>query len=170
MASSGQHHAVVGRRRAPLSRADRLRRAVNLATLATPAGLLLARLGGARLRPGPRGTLVAAGYRSRLLAPRAAAITVGDVILLRLDDDRLARRPGLLDHEAEHATQWACALGMVGFPLLYGLASAWSWLRFGDAALGNPFERRAGLVTGGYLPAGAALPSPRWLTARPRRR
>ena len=149
-----------------LRRRDHLRRAVNALTLATPAGLLLAHLGGARLRPGPHGTLVAAGYRSRFPAPRASAVTVGEVILLRLPDQLLARRPGLLEHEARHAAQWACALGVVGFPVLYGLAAAWSWLRFGDAALGNVFERRAGLVDGGYLAAGAGPP----LTRRSRRR
>lgn len=145
---------------------DRVRRAVNLATLATPTGLLLARLGHASVRPGPRGTLVAHGYRSRFPAPRAAAVTIGDVILIRLDDDRLARRPALLEHEARHAAQWACALGLIGFPLAYAVAAAWSWARFGDAALGNVFERGAGLVSGGYLPAGAARP----LSRRSRRR
>ena len=141
-----------------LRRRDHLRRVVNALTLATPVGLLLARLGRAQLRPGPHGTLVAAGYRSRFPAPRASAVTVGEVILLRLPADRLARRPGLLEHEARHAVQWACSLGLVGFPVLYGLSATWSWLRFGDAALGNVFERRAGLVDGGYLTAGAAAP------------
>ena len=128
----------------------RTRRLVNAVTLATPAGLLLARLGGARLRPGPRGTLVAAGYRSRFPAPRAGAVTVGDVILLRLGDEALARHPRLLEHEARHAGQWAAGLGLVGFPLAYALASAWSWLRVGDAATGNVFEVGAGLADGGY--------------------
>lgn len=135
----------IGRRPAHLAR-----RVVNAVTLATPAGLLLARLGGARLRPGPHGTLVAAGYRSRFPAPRAAAVTVGEVILLRLDDAALARRPQLLEHEARHAAQWAAGLGLVGFPLAYGLACAWSWLRCGDPAMRNVFERAAGLRAGGY--------------------
>lgn len=137
-----------------------------MVTLATPAGLLLARRGRARLRPGPHGTTIAAGYESRFPAPWAPAVTVGDVILLRLSDDELTRRPDLLAHEARHATQWACSLGVVGFPLLYGLSSAWSWSRFGDPALGNAFERRAGLVAGGYLTAGAPAP----LSRRSRRR
>ena len=148
-----------------LRRRDHLRRVVNALTLATPAGLLLARLGRAQLRPGPHGTLVAVGYRSRFPAPRASAVTVGEVILLRLPEDLLARRPALLEHEDRHAKQWACALGLLGFPALYGLAAAWSWLRFGDGALGNIFERRAGLVDGGYLAAGAVP-----LTRRSRRR
>lgn len=119
-------------------------------TLATPAGLLLARLDGARLRPGPRGTLVAAGYRSRFPAPRAAAVTVGDVILLRLNDEALRRHPRLLGHEARHAGQWAAGLGLLAFPVAYAVASAWSWLRVGDAATANVFERAAGLADGGY--------------------
>ena len=133
---------------------DGLRSVVNLLTLATPAGLLLARLGHAVLRPGPRGTWVAAGYRCRFPAPRAAAVTIGDVILLRLDDDRLAAHPRLLEHEARHAQQWAAGLGLVGFPLAYAVASGWSWVRSGNAALGNLFEQQAGLADGGY--AGAA--------------
>jgi hypothetical protein len=133
---------------------DRLRRVVNVVTLATPLGLLLARLGHARLRPGPRGTTVAAGYRSRFPAPRASAVTIGDVILLRLDDDQLAQRPRLLAHECRHSMQWAGLLGMVGFPLAYGLASLWSWLRCRNPALRNVFEVRAGLADGGYLAPG----------------
>ena len=143
-----------------MRRRDVLRRLVNHLTLATPLGLALAAAGRARLRPGPHGTVLALGYRSRLLAPRAPALTIGDVVLLRMDADELARRPGLLAHEVRHARQWAALLGVVGFPLAYGLASAWSWLRVGDAATGNVFEVRAGLADGGYCsPGGQSLPS-----------
>src|SRR5690348_3844181 len=69
---------------------DRLRRVVNLVTLGTPLGLLLARTGGARVRQGPGGLLLALGYRSPVPAPRAPAVTVGDVVLLRMDADELA--------------------------------------------------------------------------------
>lgn len=130
---------------------DRVRRVANVLNLSTPLGLLLARLGHARLRPGPHGTLVAAGYRSRFPAPRAPALTIGDVILLRLDDGALAARPQLLTHEARHSTQWAWLLGVVAFPLAYGVATLWSLATVRDTALGNVFERRAGLVAGGYL-------------------
>lgn len=135
---------------------ERVRQVVNALTLATPLGLLLAHLGGAQLRPGPHGTLVAAGYRSRFPAPRASAVTIGDVVLLRLCDDDLARRPQLLEHEARHATQWSTGLGLVGFPLAYALAAGWSWLRCGDGARRNVFEQEAGLAAGGYLPAPTA--------------
>lgn len=130
---------------------DWARRVVNAATLATPAGLVVALAGGARLRPGPHGTVLAVGYRGRWLAPRAPALTIGDVVLLRLDAAQLAARPGLLQHEVRHAVHWACWGGLLGFPLAYAAASGWSVLRCGDAALANAFERRAGLVDGGYL-------------------
>ena len=35
--------------------------------------------------------------------------------------------------------------------VLYALASAWSWLRTGDPASRNVFERHAGLKEGGYI-------------------
>ncbi len=139
---------------------DWIRRVINIVFLATPAGLLLASLGHARLRPGPHGTWVAVGYRARFPAPRAPAITIGDVILLRLDDAQLAARPRLLLHEARHSGQWSCWVGLVGFPVAYGVASLWSLLTVGNAALGNVFERRAGFVDGGYLRPGEQPPSP----------
>jgi hypothetical protein len=129
----------------------RLRRLVNMVTFATPLGLLLARLGHARLEPGPRGVLLARDYRLPVPAPRAPAVTVGDVVLLRMDDQAIAARPGVLEHEARHAVQWACWLGPVGFLPAYLTASAWSWLRCRDFALRNPFEVRAGLEDGGYV-------------------
>jgi len=129
---------------------DLLRRTVNGVTLATPLGLALAATGRARLRQGPRGTVLAYRYRSPFPAPRAAAVTIGDVVLLRMDAPELALRPRLVEHEVRHAVQWAQLLGLVGFPVAYGLASAWSWLRVGDAATANVFEVRAGLADGGY--------------------
>jgi hypothetical protein len=137
---------------------DRLRQVVNVVTLATPLGLLLAAVGRAMLQRGPHGTIVAAGYAWRFPAPHASAVTIGDVILLRLDDEALARRPGLLAHEARHSVQWACLIGVAGFPLLYGVASLWSWLRCRDMAVHNIFEVRAGLADGGYVVPGPARP------------
>jgi hypothetical protein len=134
----------------PVRSLDLIRRVVNGVTLATPLGLALAATGRARLRPGPRGTVLAYGYRSPFPAPRAAAVTIGDVVLLRMDAAELANRPRLVEHEVRHSVQWAQLLGVIGFPLAYGMASAWSWLRAGDAASGNLFEVRAGLADGGY--------------------
>lgn len=135
----------------PLTARHRLRRVVNLVTLGTPLGLLLARAGGARIEPGPGGLLLALDYRSRVPAPRAPAVTVGDVVLLRMDADALAGRPLLLMHEGRHAVQWACWLGPVAFVPAYLVASVWSWLRCRDFALRNGFEVRAGLLEGGYV-------------------
>jgi hypothetical protein len=129
----------------------RVRQVVNVVTLATPLGLLLALTGRARLARGPHGVLVAHGYRSPFPAPRAGAVTVGDVVLLRLTPEQQARLPNLLDHEARHSVQWACFLGPVGFLPAYLLASVWSWWHSGDFAIRNPFEMRADLVDGGYV-------------------
>ena len=128
----------------------RARRLLNLVNLSTPAGLLLARFGNATVRPGPHGILLATGYRAAFPAPRAPAVTIGDVILLRLEEDALGGRPQLLAHEARHSIQYACCLGLFGFVPAYLLASAWSWLRVRDFALRNVFEVRAGLADGGY--------------------
>ncbi len=135
----------------PLTGPQRLRRVVNLVTLGTPLGLALARSGRARIERGPGGLLLALEYRSPVPAPRAPAVTVGDVVLLRMDADELARRPSLLEHEGRHAVQWACWLGPLFFLPAYLLASAASWVRCRDFALRNPFEVRAGLVSGGYV-------------------
>lgn len=127
----------------------RVRRLANAANLSTALGLAVARLGGAPVvgTDDPHGLLVAAGYRRRL--PRAAAFTVGDVVITRLSAEALAARPGLLAHESRHAGQWACWLGLPFLPA-YLAASGWSLLRTGDPASRNAFERRAGLAAGGY--------------------
>jgi hypothetical protein len=128
----------------------RLRRCVNWVNLATPLGLLVARAGGCTIEPGPHGVLIARGYRWSVPPVAGRAITIGDVVLLGLDDAQLAARPRLLTHEARHCGQWARWLGPLGFLPAYGVASAWSWWLTGDAALRNHFEYRAGLVDGGY--------------------
>ena len=132
-------------------RAIRARRVLNWMNLATPLGLAVAKAGRARIERGPHGLLLARDYRLSVPAPRAPALTIGDVVLVRLSDERLARRPRLLDHEARHAFQYARWLGPVGFLPAYLLASAWSWVRTRDFALGNHFEVRADLVEGGYV-------------------
>ncbi len=135
-----------------LPRKIRARQVVNAVNLSTLLGLVAARAGGARLEPGPDGLVLAHGYRHRL--PRAAAFTVGNVIITKHPAGYLTGRPALLRHEGRHSDQWAC---WVGLPFLaaYGVAAGWSKLRTGSPALGNTFERRAGLVDGGYLPEGA---------------
>jgi len=130
----------------------RVRQVANWVNLSTPLGLLAAAVGRARVTRGHDGLLLAHGYRLRV--PSAPAFTVGNVVLIRIDDDALARRPRLLVHEARHATQYAWCVGLVMLPL-YGLAAAWSWLRCRNPATYNVFERLAGLADGGYrLPMG----------------
>jgi hypothetical protein len=129
--------------------------------LSTPLGLAIAVAGRAQVRRGPHGLLVATGYRWRIPPVRGRAMTIGDVVLLGLDEAQLSRRPSLLRHEARHSGQYARWIGPAGFLPAYGLASLWSWLRTGDPALRNHFECRAGLIDGGYLhpPVDGATPA-----------
>jgi hypothetical protein len=124
----------------------RVRQVVNVVNLATPVGLLLGLVGHARFGKGPDGLILARGWR---LPAQASAVTIGNVVLLRLDDAALAARPTLVRHEARHASQYAWCLGLPMLPL-YLLAAAWSWLRCRDFSSYNVFEVRAGLADGGY--------------------
>jgi hypothetical protein len=126
-----------------MRRALRVRQVLNAVNGSTLCGLAIARLGGARLGKGPGGLVLATGYG--LPIPKNLAFTVGNVVISRraLTSDRM------LQHEAKHATQWAACLGLPMLPL-YGVASAWSWLRTRDYSSRNMFERLAGLDDGGY--------------------
>ena len=124
--------------------ARRLLNAVNGSTL---LGLGVAALGRARLSPGPDGLVLATG--SRLTPPGAGAFTLGNVVATHHDLGWLRERPRLLAHEARHCTQYAVLVGLPFLPL-YGVAAAWSWLRGGDPATHNAFERWADLEDGGY--------------------
>ncbi len=128
-----------------------VRSAVNLVNLSTPLGLLVAVLGRGRLRRGPDGLVLAEHYRAAFPAPAAPAVTIGNVILLRMSATDAGGRGRLLAHEARHATQYAFWLGPFGFLPAYLLASLWSWWHTGSFALRNLFEVRAGLVDGGYV-------------------
>ena len=135
----------------PLSRMQSLRRAVNLANGTTAAGLLTARLGRVPVRSGPGGLLLAEGWSLPL--PRAAAFTLGNVILYRSRvSGAFAVEPAsaLLRHEARHSSQYA-VLGLAFLPL-YFAAAGLSKLRTGDPASSNIFEILAGLADGGYPP------------------
>lgn len=129
--------------------AHRVRAVGNALNLSTLLGLGIARAGRARIRRGPQGLLLAENYRLSL--PRAGAFCVGNVVLVpgRTLTELESRNPGTLNHEAAHAWQY---FGMLGLPFLpaYALAATWSWLRTGDPASANWFERHAGLVAGGY--------------------
>lgn len=135
-----------------LPRLQSLRRAANLVNGTTAAGLLAARLGRVRVRPGPGGLLLGEGWNLPL--PHAAAFTLGNVILYR---SRVARAfdagpsSALLRHEARHSSQYA-VLGLAFLPL-YFAAAGYSRLRAGDPASSNIFEIMAGLSDGGYRPS-----------------
>ncbi|MDN3483466.1 hypothetical protein QMA10_16265 [Arthrobacter sp. APC 3897] len=127
-----------------------LRQLLNIMNLTTPAGLFLARAGRCTVKPAPDGLLLAGGWTWPL--PRAAAFTVGNVILYRSRAARFLMDPEgpgpLLRHEARHASQYA-VLGPAFLPL-YFAAAGLSVLRTGNPASGNIFERLAGLADGGY--------------------
>jgi hypothetical protein len=125
---------------------QRFKLVVNFLNLTSLAGLGVAGIGRARISRGPRGLFFASGYK--LGFPIAGAFTIGNVVLTRhelgyLDNQQLVR------HEERHSWQWLCVIGVPFLPL-YGLCASWSWLRTGDFASRNLFERMAGLVDGGY--------------------
>ena len=132
-----------------LSAAHRVRAVGNALNLSTVLGLALGLAGRARLRRGPDALVFAEGYRLPL--PKASAFTVGNVVLVPggTAEEVELRQPGTLAHEAAHAWQYFGLLGLPFLPL-YAVASGWSWLRTGDPASANWFERSAGLVRGGY--------------------
>lgn len=130
-----------------LTRGQRVRRWGNWVNLTTPAGLLVARIGRAAIRSGPRGLVLADGYRYRF--PVAGAFTIGNVVITaRSWPGLLAARPNLLKHEERHA--WQYLIFGLGFFPLYAAATLWFWLRSGDIARHNVFEQAAGLADGGY--------------------
>jgi hypothetical protein len=133
-----------------VSAAHRVRAVGNALNLSTVLGLGLGLAGRARLRHGPDALVFAEGYRLPL--PKASAFTVGNVVLLPGGTAEAVelRQPGTLAHEAAHAWQYFGLLGLPFLPL-YAAASGWSWLRTGDPASANLFERGAGLVRGGYV-------------------
>jgi len=121
----------------------RARQLVNLANGSTLAGLGVAALGGARVARSADGLFLGTGYR--LPVPPAPAFCLGNVIVTRLD----GLTPGLVRHEARHATQYAWCGGVAMVPL-YLAAATVSWALTGDFGARNVFERRAGLADGGY--------------------
>ena len=96
--------------------------------------------------PGPRGLVLAHGFRLGVPAP---AFTVGNVVVSRHEPGWWAERPRMLLHEERHSWQYVACLGLPMLPL-YGLAAGWSYLRGGDPGVHNAFERLAGLEDGGY--------------------
>ena len=91
-----------------LTQGQRLRQFANVLNASTPLGLVLAGLAGTRTFRGPRGLIVATGYRWRL--PLAGAFTVGNVVIFRADADTAMTGRVLLSHEERHSTQYAWCL------------------------------------------------------------
>ncbi|HEX8510287.1 MAG TPA: hypothetical protein VF635_12445 [Propionibacteriaceae bacterium] len=125
-----------------------LRSVGNWVNLSTPLGLLVAKAGQATVRRHLGGLFLAEGYRLRF--PVAGAFTVGNVIITASTWDELQHRcPQLLDHEEAHTWQYLYCFGLPYY-LAYSACLCWSWLRTGNLASGNFFERQAGLDRGGY--------------------
>lgn len=124
-----------------------VRNVANVANLSSPLGVIVALATRSRLRRA-EGLLVAERARVRL---PATALTIGSVVIVprRTLAEALDRIPGLLEHEDQHAWQYAYCLGLPFIPA-YFVATAWSWLRSGDRATANHFEVQAGLELGGY--------------------
>lgn len=133
--------------RRPLTVPQVLRLAANAANGSTGLGLAVAAAARTELSRGPRGLIIAGGYRWRV--PFAGAFTLGNVVLCRCPAVDLLSRPELLEHEEKHCSQYAWCLGVPFLPL-YFLAAGWSQLRTGNPGTGNIFERHAGLAAGGY--------------------
>jgi len=126
-----------------------LRAVGNVTNLSTPAGLLVAALGRAKVRRGPRGLLLAEDYRLRF--PPAGAFTIGNVIVTGGRwQDLEGRFPDHLAHEETHTWQYLYCLGLPYY-LAYSACMGWSMVRTGDRAAANFFERQAGLARGGYV-------------------
>lgn len=140
-----------------LTAGQRARQLANLANGTTVLGLAVARAAGTAVSHGPRGLIVAAGYRWRL--PFAGAFTMGNVVICRTEADHLTSNLALLGHEEKHCSQYAWCLGLP-FLLFYFLAAGWSQVRTGNPASGNFFERQAGLEAGGYRETSKRQPAP----------
>lgn len=119
----------------------------NVLNLSTLAGVVVGVIGRARFSRGPRGLVYATGYK--LGFPVASAFTVGNLIVSKHDRQYFEERPVLVKHEERHSWQYFCLVGLPMLPL-YLVAAGWSWLRTGDFASRNLFERLADLKDGNY--------------------
>jgi hypothetical protein len=119
----------------------------NWVNLSTMLGLVIAKVGRAELAGHGQGMWLATGYRFGF--PVARAFTVGSVVITKHQPEWMADHPKLFRHEARHATQWACCIGLPFLPL-YLVAMLWSVLWCGDRGSHNLFEVMAGLEDGGY--------------------
>jgi hypothetical protein len=130
----------------------------------TAVGLLVAKLGGAKLRRGRDGVLIAEGYRRRI--PPATCFTVGSVIMTKRSADWLLseEKATLFGHESRHASQYA-VLGPLFWPA-YWMACGYSFATVGNWGSRNYFEKHAGLEAGGYQAGVELRPALRRLRRR----
>jgi hypothetical protein len=120
----------------------------NFINLSTIVGLIVARIGHATIKRGPRGLLLGEGYRLKF--PIAGAFTIGNVVTTTSTwDQMLNAYPHLIKHEEGHTWQYLYCLGLPYY-IPYVIFMGWSVLRTGDRAARNFFERQAGLAIGGY--------------------
>jgi hypothetical protein len=140
-----------------LTAGQRVRQLANLANGTTLLGFAVAAAAGTAVSKGPRGLVIASGYRWRI--PYAGAFTLGNVVICRIRTEDLTSNTALLGHEEKHCSQYAYCLGLPFLPL-YFLAAGWSQLRSGNPASANFFERQAGLAAGGYVDIRIPRPEP----------
>ena len=118
----------------------------NVLNLTTPSGLVVALIGDAKIRRGPRGLFLCEGYRLKF---PAGAFTIGNVITTGSTwEQQLRQYPELLRHEEQHSWQYltasACRTTRRTSPV-------WPGPCCGRAtAPPGTFERQAGLAIGGY--------------------
>lgn len=122
-----------------------VRSLANMVNFSTVAGLAIARAGRATVSRGPRRLWYAERYS--LPFPAAGAFTVGNVIITPRSIEEIGECA--VTHEERHTWQYTVC-GTFFMPL-YVLAMGWSWVRTGDRAARNIFERVAGLTDGGYV-------------------
>lgn len=120
---------------------------VNVLNLSTVFGVLVGLLGRARFSVGPRGLFYATEYK--LGFPIAGAFTIGNLVLTKNTRAYFDTQPLLVKHEERHSWQYFFLIGLPLLPL-YVVCAGWSWLRTGDFASRNPFERLADLKDGNY--------------------
>jgi hypothetical protein len=121
-----------------------VRAVANMVNFSTVAGLVVARVGRAKLSHGPKGLWYAERYA--LPFPVAGAFTVGNVIITPRTIAEIGE--STVTHEERHTWQYMMCGNL--FMPLYLTAMGWSWIRTGDRAARNIFERAAGLTDGGY--------------------
>ena len=125
----------------------RVREIANFINLSTPAGVLIALIGGAKPHRTASQYRMIHAFPYRLRWPRGTVFTLGNVVISRRDTATLSANS--LHHERRHSTQYAWCLGILAV-IPYAAACGWSWLLTGSLSARNVFEKRAGNEHSGY--------------------